>query len=64
MAELREQLADVLNTVAYHGKKSIVYVTRHGRRLAAIVPVEAAEDLEEMFGRPLAEPGAIREKAE
>jgi len=50
VAELREQLAEVLNTVAYGGGKPIVYVTRHGRRVAAIVPMEAAEDLEEMFG--------------
>lgn len=46
MAELRERLADVLNTVAYAGSGTpIVYVTRHGRRIAAIVPASAAENL-------------------
>jgi prevent-host-death family protein len=38
VAEARSGLADLLNRVAY-GKERLV-ITRHGRELAAIVPVE------------------------
>lgn len=52
MAQLRERLADVLNTVAYAGSDiPIVYLTRLGRRIAAILPSDTAEDLEEMVAR-------------
>lgn len=44
ITEARGQLADVVNEAAYAG--TVTYLTRHGRRLAAIVPVEAAEALE------------------
>ena len=37
-AEARKQWADLLNRVAY-GKERVV-VTRHGKELAALVPVE------------------------
>lgn len=37
-AEARRNLSDILNRVAY-GKERVV-VTRHGKELAAIVPVE------------------------
>lgn len=40
----RERLADVVNSVVYGG--SITYLTRHGRRLAAIVSAQIAEDIE------------------
>lgn len=40
----RERLADVVNAVVYGG--SITYLTRHGRRLAAIVSASVAEDIE------------------
>ena len=38
VAEARSDLAELLNRVAY-GKERLV-ITRHGRELAAIVPVE------------------------
>jgi prevent-host-death family protein len=38
VADARSDLADLLNRVAY-GKERLV-ITRHGRELAAIVPVE------------------------
>lgn len=44
ITEARGQLADVVNEAAYAG--TVTYLTRHGRRLAAIVPAEAAEVLE------------------
>lgn len=42
--ELRAALSDVVNDAAIRGK--ITYVTSHGRRMAAIVPVPVAEDIE------------------
>lgn len=42
--ELRDKLADVVDEAAFGGE--VTYLTRHGRRLAAIVPVEAAEAAE------------------
>lgn len=42
--ELRKALAGVLNDVAVRSK--VVYVTNHGRRIAALVPVPVAESLE------------------
>ena len=44
ITEARGQLADIVNEAAYEG--TVTYLTRHGRRLAAIVPAEAAEALE------------------
>lgn len=66
VAELREQLADVLNTVAYGntGTPPVVYITRHGRRIAAIVPSSTAEDLEETFGRSPVRSTAVAPDAE
>jgi prevent-host-death family protein len=43
--ELRKALADTLNNVAVRGR--IVYVTNNGRRVAALVPVPAAEQVEQ-----------------
>jgi antitoxin (DNA-binding transcriptional repressor) of toxin-antitoxin stability system len=40
---LREQLADVLNDTAVYGR--ITYITRSGRRVAAIVPVPVADQV-------------------
>lgn len=42
--ELRARLGEVLNDTAVRGR--ITYVTSHGRRVAAIVPVPEAEALE------------------
>jgi prevent-host-death family protein len=47
-AELRERLADVLDRVAF-GKERLV-VTRRGRRIAAVVPIEDVEALERSPG--------------
>lgn len=53
VSDVRGRLADIVNEAAYGGQ--ITYLTRHGRRLAAIVPVEAAEAAErwedEQLGR-------------
>lgn len=40
--ELRVDLADVINNAAVRGK--ITYITSRGRRIAAVVPVQIAED--------------------
>jgi prevent-host-death family protein len=47
-SDLRARLAGVLNDVAVRGQ--IVYVTNHGRRVAAIVPVPMAEQIEDRPG--------------
>jgi prevent-host-death family protein len=44
ITDVRYRLADVVNEAAYGGQ--VTYLTRHGRRLAAIVSVEAAEAAE------------------
>ncbi|MGH7918640.1 MAG: type II toxin-antitoxin system prevent-host-death family antitoxin [Candidatus Dormibacteraceae bacterium] len=44
VTDVRDRLADVINEAAYGGQ--VTYLTRHGRRLAAIVSVEAAEAAE------------------
>jgi prevent-host-death family protein len=53
VSDARDRLADVINEAAYGGR--VTYLTRHGRRLAAIVSVEAAEAAErwedEQLGR-------------
>jgi prevent-host-death family protein len=46
VTEAREHLADVVNQVAYSGEGA--YLTRRGRRLAAIVPVEVLEAIERL----------------
>lgn len=43
--ELRATMSEVLNDTAVRGR--ITYVTSHGRRVAAIVPVPEAEAIEE-----------------
>lgn len=40
----RDHLAEVVSRAAYGGR--ITYVTRHGQRMAAIVPAEVAEAIE------------------
>jgi len=42
--ELRAALSEVLNDTAVRGR--ITYITSHGRRVAALVPVPDAEALE------------------
>lgn len=53
ITDARDRLADVVNEAAYTGQ--VTYLTRRGRRLAAIVPVETVEAAErwedEQFGR-------------
>ena len=49
MTEARDHLADVVNRVAYSGEST--YLTRRGRRLAAIVPVELLEAIEAIEDR-------------
>lgn len=46
--ELRKALAGTLNDVAVRGR--IVYVTNHGRRVAALVPVPVAERIDQPPG--------------
>jgi len=43
-SDLRQNLAEVLNDTAVHGR--ITYITRNGRRIAAIVPVPVAEQVD------------------
>lgn len=45
VGELRIHLADVLNEVAYTGTRTVI--TRAGKRIAAVVPVDEADMLEE-----------------
>jgi prevent-host-death family protein len=44
ITDARGRLAEVVNEAAYAGH--VTYLTRRGRRLAAIMPVEAAEAAE------------------
>jgi len=44
--ELRKALAGTLNDVAVRGR--IIYVTNNGRRVAALVPVPVAEQVENL----------------
>lgn len=44
ITEARDRLAEVVNEAAYTGQ--VTYLTRRGRRLAAIVSVQAAEAAE------------------
>ncbi len=44
ITDARVRLADVVNDAAYGG--TVTYLTRHGRRVAAVVPSEAAEAME------------------
>ncbi|MEM7416633.1 MAG: type II toxin-antitoxin system Phd/YefM family antitoxin [Gemmatimonadota bacterium] len=63
-AEARKNLADLLNRVAYSRER--VVVTRHGREIAAIVPVEdlnLLDRLRDALSRSDAE-DALRELAE
>ncbi|MDW5323079.1 type II toxin-antitoxin system prevent-host-death family antitoxin [Plantactinospora sp. KLBMP9567] len=48
VADLRKNLAQVLNDTAVQGKT--FYVTRNGRRIAAVVPVPLAEQHEQARG--------------
>lgn len=44
VSEARESFADLVNRVAY--RKERILVTRHGKRVAAIIPIEQVEFLE------------------
>ena len=49
VTEARDHLADVVNRVAYGGEST--YLTRRGRRMAAIVPAEVLEAIEAIEDR-------------
>jgi prevent-host-death family protein len=44
IAEVKSRLSDFVNRVLY--RREVVYVTKHGKRVAALVPVEVAERYE------------------
>ena len=44
IAELKSGLSDYVNRVLYRG--DVIYVTKHSKRVAALVPVEVAERYE------------------
>lgn len=44
ISEAREEFSDTVNRVAYGGER--VVLTRHGKRVAAVVPLEDLELLE------------------
>jgi len=46
VTEVRDQISDTLNRVAYKGERLVV--RRHGKDVAAIVPVEDLELLREL----------------
>lgn len=48
-SELRQQIADALNTVAYAGQR--IVINRHGKRVAVLVPVEDLALLEAIEDR-------------
>jgi prevent-host-death family protein len=45
-AELRENLSEMLNVVIYQGDR--IEITRHGKSVAAIVPIDDLERLERL----------------
>lgn len=45
VAELRKDLADVINAAAIRGRTT--YITNRGRRIAAVVPLSVAEQSED-----------------
>lgn len=49
IVEAREKLGDLVNRAALLSER--VYVTKHGKRVAALVPVEDAELLEALEDR-------------
>lgn len=62
VTEVRDALAEALNRVAYGGER--IVLERHGKQLAALVPVEDLELLEELEDRAdvKAARKALREK--
>ena len=46
ISEAREELATIVNQVAFGGER--VRLTRHGRAVAAVVPIEDVELLEDL----------------
>lgn len=53
LTELRAHLPDLVNRAAYAGEST--YITRHGKRAAALVPAWLLEELEEAEDRADAE---------
>jgi prevent-host-death family protein len=62
VTEARDALAEALNRVAYAGER--IVLERHGKSLAALIPVEDLELLEELENRAdlKAARKALREK--
>jgi len=52
----RERFADLVNAAAYRDEAT--YVTRHGKRIAVIVPVEEFEEMRERLQIPKRGTGA------
>jgi prevent-host-death family protein len=48
-SQLRQQIADALNTVAYSGER--IAINRHGKPVAVLVPVDDAALLEAIEDR-------------
>jgi prevent-host-death family protein len=44
LSDAREHLGDLVNRASYAGER--VYLTRRGKRVAALVPAQVLEDLE------------------
>lgn len=44
ITDARDQLAEIVSLAAYRGQ--VTYLTRHGKRVAAIVPADDAEEIE------------------
>jgi prevent-host-death family protein len=62
ITEVRHNLAEIINQVAYGGER--VVITRHGKQLVALVPIEDYELLEELEDRiDLAKTRAALEEA-
>jgi prevent-host-death family protein len=49
VSQLRQQIADALNTVAYTGER--IAINRHGKPVAVLVPVDDAALLEAIEDR-------------
>ncbi|MCF3962455.1 type II toxin-antitoxin system prevent-host-death family antitoxin [Streptomyces fuscigenes] len=60
--EVRANLADVLNAASAHDR--ITYVTSHGRRIAAIVPLAVAESAENSAASRLRAKDALHPRPE
>jgi len=46
VADVRNRLADLINRVAYRGER--ILISRHGRAMAAVVPIEDLQAMDEL----------------